>query len=46
MVRAGVLDLNPWVPRVYPLAEVNAALADIRDERPGGFINFVVAPDR
>jgi alcohol dehydrogenase len=46
MVRAGVLNLDPWVPRVYPLAEVNAALADIRDERPGGFINFVVAPDR
>ena len=46
MVRAGVLDLGHWVPRVYPLAGVNDALAHIRDERPGGFINFVVAPDQ
>lgn len=46
MVAAGVLDLGPWVPRIYPLEAVNQALADIRDERPGGFVNFVVAPDR
>lgn len=46
MAAAGVLDLSPWVARVYPLDGVNQALAEIRDERPGGFVNFVVAPDR
>jgi threonine dehydrogenase-like Zn-dependent dehydrogenase len=46
MVDRGVLDLSSWVPRVYPLDGVNRALAEIRDERPGGFVNFVVAPDR
>ena len=46
MAATGVLDLSPWVPRVYPLDGVNQALADIRDERPGGFVNVVVAPDR
>ncbi len=46
LVETGVLSLDPWVPRVYPLEHVNEALADIRTERPGGFINFVVAPDR
>lgn len=45
MARAGVLDLSPWQSRVYPLAQVNQALADIK-ERPGGFVNMVVAPDR
>jgi D-arabinose 1-dehydrogenase-like Zn-dependent alcohol dehydrogenase len=42
MVRTGALDLSPLEPRVYPLEQVNQALADIR-ERPGGFQNFVVA---
>ncbi|HXQ50651.1 MAG TPA: alcohol dehydrogenase catalytic domain-containing protein [Stellaceae bacterium] len=46
MVATGVLDLSPWTPRVYPLDAVNDALADIKSERPGGFVNFVVAPDR
>ncbi len=46
MAATGVLDLSPWVARVYPLEGVNQALADIRDERPGGFVNVVVAPDR
>lgn len=46
MAATGVLDLSPWVPRVYPLDAVNDALADIKSERPGGFVNFVVAPDR
>ena len=46
MAETGVLDLSPWVPRVYPLDAVNDALADIKAERPGGFVNFVVAPDR
>jgi alcohol dehydrogenase len=46
MAARGVLDLSPWIPRVYPLEGVNQALADIRDERPGGFVNVVVAPDQ
>jgi threonine dehydrogenase-like Zn-dependent dehydrogenase len=45
MVETGILDLNQWQPRVYPLDGVNEALADIK-ERPGGFANLVVAPDR
>jgi threonine dehydrogenase-like Zn-dependent dehydrogenase len=45
MARAGVLDLGVWTPRVYPLAAINDALSDIR-QRPGGFVNIVVAPDR
>ena len=45
MVATGVLDLSPWVPRIYPLDGINQALADIK-ERPGGFVNIVVAPDR
>jgi len=46
MARVGALDLSPWEPRVYPLAGVNDALRDIREERPGGFANLVVAPDK
>jgi hypothetical protein len=46
MARVGVLDLSPWEPRIYPLAGVNDALRDIREERPGGFANLVVAPDK
>ena len=46
MARVGALDLSPWEPRTYPLAGVNDALRDIRDERPGGFVNLVVAPDK
>jgi alcohol dehydrogenase len=45
MARTGALDLSHWEPRVYPLDGVNQALADIKD-RPGGFANLVVAPDR
>lgn len=45
MARAGVLDLGVWTPRIYPLAAVNNALSDIK-ERPGGFVNMVVAPDQ
>ncbi|HEX9462563.1 MAG TPA: alcohol dehydrogenase catalytic domain-containing protein [Alphaproteobacteria bacterium] len=45
MVQTGVLDLTPWEARVYPLDGVNQALAGIKD-RPGGFVNMVVAPDR
>ncbi len=45
MIASGVLDLSPWEPRVYPLDKTNQALADIKD-RPGGFVNIVVAPDK
>jgi alcohol dehydrogenase len=45
LVRAGVVDLAPIKPQVFPLAEVNEALAAVK-ERPGGFVNIVVAPDR
>lgn len=45
MARVGVLDLNPWETRVYPLAGINDALSDIK-QRPGGFVNLVVAPDQ
>ncbi|HXQ51924.1 MAG TPA: zinc-binding dehydrogenase [Stellaceae bacterium] len=45
MARAGVLDLGVWTPRIYPLTAVNDALEDIK-QRPGGFVNIVVAPDQ
>ena len=45
MARAGVLDLNVWTPRIYPLAGIGDALADMA-QRPGGFVNVVVAPDQ
>lgn len=45
MVRTGALDLSPWETRAYPLERVNDALADIK-QRPGGFVNMVVRPDR
>ena len=44
MVRVGALDLSPLKPRVYPLEQVNRALADTT-ERPGGFQNFVGTPE-
>jgi alcohol dehydrogenase len=45
MVAVGVFDLNKIVTRAFPLDEVNDALAYVR-ERPGGFTNVVVNPDR
>jgi alcohol dehydrogenase len=45
MAGAGVLDLARLATRAYPLAEVNAALAEVA-RRPGGFTNIVVNPDR
>jgi threonine dehydrogenase-like Zn-dependent dehydrogenase len=45
MVRAGVLDLSPIKSQVFPLDRVNQALETIK-ERPGGFTNIVVNPDR
>jgi alcohol dehydrogenase len=43
MARVGALDLSYLEPRIYRLEQVNKALADIK-QRPGGFLNFVVAP--
>ena len=45
MVRCGAVDLGAIEPRVYPLTEVNEALAEVK-KRPGGFVNIVVAPWR
>ena len=45
MVRCGAVDLGRIEPRVYPLEGVNEALAEVK-ERPGGFVNVVVAPVR
>lgn len=45
MVHTGALDLSPWETRTYPLDRVNDALSDIK-QRPGGFVNMVVQPDR
>jgi hypothetical protein len=39
------VNLGLIEPRVYPLAEVNEALAEVK-ERLGGFVNMVVAPCR
>ncbi len=45
MARCGAVELDRIEPRVYPLAEVNDALAEVK-KRPGGFVNIVVAPGR
>ena len=45
MARSGAADLSPIEPRVHPLDKVNEALAEVK-ERPGGFVNIVVAPGR
>ena len=45
MVHTGALDLSPWETRAYPLERTNDALSDIK-QRPGGFVNMVVQPDR
>jgi alcohol dehydrogenase len=45
MAKVGVLDLAKLSTHAYPLAKVNDALAEVR-ERPGGFVNIVVNPDR
>ena len=44
MAKVGVLDLSKLETRVYPLAKVNDALAEVQ-KRPGGFVNVVVNPD-
>ena len=45
MASAGVVDLSKWETHAYPLAKVNDALAEVQ-QRPGGFVNIVVNPDR
>ena len=43
LVRTGTVNLDVIKPRVYPLEEVNEALAEV-GQRPGGFVNIVIAP--
>jgi alcohol dehydrogenase len=45
MARVGVLDLSPIKSKAYPLDQVNEALDAIK-QRPGGFTNIVVHPNR
>jgi D-arabinose 1-dehydrogenase-like Zn-dependent alcohol dehydrogenase len=45
MVRAGVVDLSSIKSQAFPLGQVNQALDAIK-QRPGGFTNIVVNPDR
>ena len=45
MARCGAVELDRTESRVYPLAQVNEALAEVK-KRPGGFVNIVVAPGR
>jgi alcohol dehydrogenase len=43
MARIGTLDLSVFEQRRFPLAEVNKAIASLKD-RNGGFSNYVVIP--
>ena len=43
LARTGLLDLSVFQHRVYPLAQVNEALAGF-GERDGGFTNLVITP--
>jgi D-arabinose 1-dehydrogenase-like Zn-dependent alcohol dehydrogenase len=45
MVAAGTLDLSPLEHRIFPISEVNEAIAAM-DDRNGGFTNFIVDPMR
>ena len=45
MAGVGVFDLRTVVDRPFPLDGINDALDFIR-QRPGGFVNVVVNPDR
>jgi D-arabinose 1-dehydrogenase-like Zn-dependent alcohol dehydrogenase len=45
MAAAGTLDVSPLEHRIFPLAQVNEALAAM-NERNGGFTNFIVDPTR
>ena len=44
MADAGVLDLSPFDHRVTPLADVNAGLSAMNDNRDGGFANYIIDP--
>ena len=46
MADAGVLDLSPFDHRVTPLADVNAGLSAMNDNRDGGFANYIIDPTR
>ena len=45
MVAAGTLDASPLEHRIFPLSQVNDAMAALND-RNGGFTNFIVDPTR
>ena len=45
MAAAGTLDVSCLEHRIFPLTEVNEALAGM-DNRNGGFTNFIVDPTR
>jgi len=45
MAGAGTLDVSVLEHRVFPLSQVNEALAGM-DNRDGGFTNFIVDPTR
>jgi threonine dehydrogenase-like Zn-dependent dehydrogenase len=45
LARSGVVDLGVLKPVVFPLDRINEGLAQMQN-RPGGFTNLVVAPDR
>jgi D-arabinose 1-dehydrogenase-like Zn-dependent alcohol dehydrogenase len=45
MAASGTLDVSALDHRVYPLSQVNEALASM-DSRDGGFTNFVIDPSR
>ena len=45
MAAAGTLDASALEHRVFPLSQVNEALAGM-DDRDGGFTNFIVDPSR
>jgi D-arabinose 1-dehydrogenase-like Zn-dependent alcohol dehydrogenase len=45
MVAAGTLDVSPLEHRIFPLSQVNDAMAAMNN-RDGGFTNFIVDPTR
>jgi alcohol dehydrogenase len=45
MVAAGTLDVSPLKHRIFPLSQVNDAMAAM-SHRDGGFTNFIVDPTR
>jgi alcohol dehydrogenase len=45
MVAAGTLDVSPLEHRIFPLSQVNDAMAAMSN-RDGGFTNFIVDPTR